>query len=77
MRVVRDELWNRVVFCLRFEGKVAMVTGAEQGIGRSIALRFAKEGADIAVVEYAPETAEKVAEEIRALGRKASRLLQM
>nr|MDO8078605.1 SDR family NAD(P)-dependent oxidoreductase [Candidatus Freyarchaeota archaeon] len=62
---------------MRFEGKVAMVTGADQGIGRSIALRFAKEGADIAVVEYAPETAEKVAEEIRALGRKASRLLQM
>lgn len=56
---------------MRFDGKVAVVTGAGQGMGRSIALRLAKEGADVAVVEYIPETAKKVAEEIKALGRKA------
>jgi NAD(P)-dependent dehydrogenase (short-subunit alcohol dehydrogenase family) len=32
----------------RFKGKVAFVTGAASGIGRSISLRFADEGADIA-----------------------------
>jgi len=55
----------------RFHEKVAMVTGAGQGIGRSVALRFASEGADIAVVDYHGETASSVAEEIKAMGRRA------
>lgn len=53
-------------------GKVALVTGAGQGIGRVIALRLANDGADIAVAEINEETAKAVAEEIRTLGRKAT-----
>ena len=55
----------------RFIGKIAMVTGGGQGIGRSVALRFAREGADIAVVDYHLVTAQRVAKEVIALGRRA------
>jgi len=54
----------------RFEGKVAVVTGASRGIGRGIALRFAAEGADLAVAAN-EERVHEVAEEIRNLGRRA------
>ena len=55
----------------RLKGKVAVVTGAGQGIGRAIALRLAQEGADIVIGEINPETAKRVVDEIQALGRKA------
>jgi 3-oxoacyl-[acyl-carrier protein] reductase len=53
------------------DNQVAVVTGAGRGIGRAIALRFAKEGADIVCVSRTAENSEKVAGEVRALGRKA------
>ena len=51
--------------------QIAVVTGAGRGIGRAIALKFANEGADVGVVSRTQENSEKVAAEIRALGRKA------
>lgn len=57
---------------LRLDGKVALVTGAQQGIGQAIALALAREGADIAV-NYLDDRAraDAVAAEARALGRRA------
>ena len=57
---------------MKLSGKVALVTGAAQGIGRSIALRLAKEGADIALVDLNLEKLGLVAEEIKGLGRNTS-----
>jgi NAD(P)-dependent dehydrogenase (short-subunit alcohol dehydrogenase family) len=48
----------------RLEGKRAVVTGAGAGIGRSIALRLASEGARVALADVDEEAAEKVASEI-------------
>jgi 3-oxoacyl-[acyl-carrier protein] reductase len=55
----------------QLENKIAVITGAGRGIGRAIALKFAAEGADIACVSRTAENSEKVAAEVRALGRKA------
>ena len=52
--------------------KVALVTGAGQGIGRGIALRLAKDGADIALIDVNAKTITAVAQEIEALGRRAT-----
>lgn len=54
------------------EGQPALVTGANSGIGRAVALGLARAGADV-VVNYVthPETAEEVAHEIVGMGRKA------
>ncbi|WP_350576843.1 acetoin reductase [Pseudomonas sp. HY2-MNA-CIBAN-0224] len=57
---------------MKLSGKVALITGAAQGIGRGIALRLAREGADIALVDLNPEKLRHVAEEVQVLGRKAS-----
>ncbi|MCK4437032.1 3-oxoacyl-[acyl-carrier-protein] reductase [bacterium] len=52
------------------EDKVAMVTGAAQGIGRAIALTLAREGANIVIVDINLEGAEATARELKSLGRK-------
>jgi 3-oxoacyl-[acyl-carrier protein] reductase len=56
---------------MRLEGKKAVVTGAGQGIGRSIAMKMAHEGADVVIAEMNPDTGERVRKEVEALGRKA------
>jgi 7-alpha-hydroxysteroid dehydrogenase len=56
----------------RLDGKAALVTGAGKGIGRGIALTFAKAGADLALVARTKEDLDTVAEAIRSLGRNAA-----
>lgn len=54
------------------EGKVALVTGASRGIGKAIALKLAKEGADVIINYVSNEAAAReVEEEVTKLGRKA------
>jgi len=55
----------------RFEGQVIVVTGASRGIGRSIALAFAEEGAAVAVVSTTVEGSQAAAKEVTARGGRA------
>lgn len=52
-------------------GKHAVVTGGASGIGRSICLRLARDGADVAILDLDAPAAGTVADEVRALGRRA------
>jgi len=56
---------------LELVGKVALITGAAQGIGRAVALLLAQHGADIVVSDINLEKAQETAREIEALGRRA------
>src|SRR5438552_11833668 len=55
---------------MRLAGKVAVVTGGGSGIGRGIVLALAREGADVAIPDIQVLNAEKVAGEVKGLGRK-------
>jgi len=55
----------------RLDERVAVVTGAGQGLGRGTALALAEAGADVVVADINAQTGAAVAEEIRALGRRA------
>jgi len=56
---------------LELEGRVALVTGAAQGIGKSISLLLAKHGANIVVSDINLEKATETAKEVETMGRKA------
>jgi 3-oxoacyl-[acyl-carrier protein] reductase len=56
---------------VRLKDKKAIVTGAGQGIGRSIALKMAHEGADVVIAEMNPDSGNQIKKEVEALGRRA------
>ncbi len=58
----------------RFEGKIALVTGASRGIGEAIARRLASEGAHVLAAARSLEALARVVSEIEAAGGKASAL---
>ena len=56
---------------MRLTGKVSIITGAGQGIGRATALKFAKEGAKVAVCDINPESVEQTVELVESAGGEA------
>ena len=56
---------------MRLQDRVAIITGAAQGIGRAYALRFAREGAHVVVADLRTEAAQAVAAECSAVGPRA------
>jgi NAD(P)-dependent dehydrogenase (short-subunit alcohol dehydrogenase family) len=56
---------------MRLKNKISIVTGAGQGMGRAIALAFAREGADVAIYDMNLDRAKNVVNEVTSLGRRA------
>ena len=56
-------------------GKIAVVTGAGKGIGRAIALRLARDGADVGVLDCDPQTAAATVSQIESMGRRSFLLI--
>ncbi|MBU0502570.1 MAG: SDR family NAD(P)-dependent oxidoreductase, partial [Candidatus Margulisbacteria bacterium] len=61
---------------MQLKDKNALITGAAQGIGKAIAIAFAKAGANVIVSDINLELASKTAEEVAALGVKAKAIKQ-
>lgn len=57
---------------MRLKGRLALVTGASRGLGAAVARRYAAEGADLILVARNPKALEKIDDDIRKLGRKAT-----
>ena len=60
---------------MQLANQVAIITGGARGIGREIALAFAREGADLALFDVDSQTLEQTAQELRGLGRRAEPLV--
>jgi len=60
---------------MEFEGKVVIVTGGGIGIGRAVALAFAREGADVVVAARTESALQEVTSEIKTMGRKSLALV--
>lgn len=58
----------------RLAGRAALITGAAEGIGRGMAVRFAKAGCAVLVVDFNEEKGQATTEELRALGARAEYL---
>ena len=60
---------------MRLKGKTAVITGAARGIGKEIALAYAREGAEVFLLDVMADRTEETAGECRALGAQASAML--
>ena len=59
-----------ILDALKLDGKVAIITGAGQGLGHAMALKFAEAGADIVAASRTQAQLDETAEEVARLGRK-------
>jgi meso-butanediol dehydrogenase/(S,S)-butanediol dehydrogenase/diacetyl reductase len=73
-RPIERGLEKNMTTSTRLAGRTAIVTGAGRGIGRTMAMRLAREGADVAIVDINQESADEAANEIRSLGRRSMAL---
>jgi 3-oxoacyl-[acyl-carrier protein] reductase len=62
---------SHCLMSMQLDGKVALITGAGRGIGKALAIGFAREGADIVAVSRTSAQVEETAREVKALGRQA------